>query len=531
MKMLLKNTLLIPIIALGVIFSLPVYAATPGVSVFGGIHASDNIGRIDYNSLTQLNAVMNQRGIPMYLYGGAPQYYINTPTPQLFSSIGNFLQESSTPSNIVWWAGHGTLNAPGGWDNTYVGRQEFFARTRSIADSLGKDVIITDLSCGSGACVAPEVSQYLGGHLKGVITITGAGQLGYTGQLEQMLSNAGGFATGVDVNKDGAITMGELKSFSDQQGWPFKFAGDMNHKLFYGKDASSEQNPELAENVCIVLPPASDVLSVEEDSRMDAYPVTVAELKANAQREKKDSVTKIYFFVPDKANIKKFLDGLPNNAAYTINGISISAGPYGIGKTILLDKPQNASAYFKITSGDHCTAEPIKYEAPNPNTLQGGNGLLGSNNGFGGMGGGLGNNALLPLLMQGLLGQGLGGGRGQGGYGNNQNPYGSQYPPYNQQSQDCSRVSESPVCGVDGRTYRNNCYIRQANVALQGQGVCDRVESSSPIPTVTPNASSILNQINQSGIPGALIESVRNAVSTVLSSILSGAALRETVVQ
>ncbi len=509
------------------VLSSYVYAADPGVNIFVGLTGRDNVGRIDYQNISSLNYSLNQKNIPVYMYGGAPQYYINTPTNELFNSIGSFLQQSSTPSNIVWWSGHGTYDSPGGWANTYASRDEFFSRARQVADSVGKDMIIIDGSCGSGACVNPAVSQYLGGHLKGVITASGPGQTAWTGQLEEMFQGAGQFAKGVDVNGDGAISLGEIKRYSDSQGWPFKFAGDMNHKVFYSKDAPLDKNPELAENVCHVLVPTLDAPGVTDDLAIEmnasGYSSTVQEEKSRILSEQKEGA-KVYFFVPNASDIRTFLNrlkgGAASGASYDINGLQIQPGAYGIGKTILLggaSSNKSNSAYFKLTSGDACTAEQIKYETSAPANTLGNNGATPFTNPGAP---GLGANSLLPALLSGLLGQGFGG----GGFGNQNTPATQTGNLYTQQDP-CAQLAESPVCGEDGKTYKNSCYLSQERVTLKSQGVC-------PAPTPTVNASSIIGQLSQSGIPSSLIDAVSNVVATIVSGIVGGALpVPETVVE
>ncbi|MDA1169466.1 MAG: Kazal-type serine protease inhibitor, partial [bacterium] len=145
-------------------------------------------------------------------------------------------------------------------------------------------------------------------------------------------------------------------------------------------------------------------------------------------------------------------------------------------------------------------------------------GFGGGDGGLGGLGGGaLGQ--LLPLLMQGLMG----GGQGQQGQGK----YGA---GYGNQQQSCAAQAVAPVCGMDGKTYNNSCYLNQQGVILRNTGVC--VAPSTDSGQATPNINSIvtLTQLSQSGIPATLLENVRNLVTTVLSSIIAGSAVQETTV-
>lgn len=109
----------------------------------------------------------------------------------------------------------------------------------------------------------------------------------------------------------------------------------------------------------------------------------------------------------------------------------------------------------------------------------------------------------------------VGGGRGQQG---GQNPNGSQYPPYNQQQQqqNCIGIVDSPVCGLDKKTYRTACDARNARTSIVGQGECTK---PTPTPNIAAISSTIVNQLNASGVPAAILEQVRNTVTSVLGGV------------
>ncbi|MEK7499238.1 MAG: Kazal-type serine protease inhibitor [Patescibacteria group bacterium] len=224
---------------------------------------------------------------------------------------------------------------------------------------------------------------------------------------------------------------------------------------------------------------------------------------------------------PDGAQSQEFVTSLGGNPAaqgtYTINGVKVQAGKkYKVGEP----DPETGITFDKDCKPiQGPIADPGK---TNPGGAAPGFGDLGNGGGGGGFGGGgggglggLGGGAggalgqLLPLLMQGLMG----GGQGQG-----QNQYGA---GYGNQQQNCAAQPIAPVCGMDGKTYNNSCYVNQQGVILRNTGVC--VQDVNSIVTLT--------QLSQSGIPATLLENVRNLVTSVLSGILAGTGVTETTVR
>ncbi len=197
-----------------------------------------------------------------------------------------------------------------------------------------------------------------------------------------------------------------------------------------------------------------------------------------------------------------------------------------VGKYIANKTGDKESGYIKFD--DTCNnptreADPKANPFPKENLAPlggGGGGNLGGGGGLGGLGGAGVLQALLPMLMQGLLG-----GQGQPG----QNPYGAGYGNNGQGS--CAQQGTAPVCGTDGITYTNQCYLQQMGAILKNSGVC-ATPTTTPSPTATPvpNSAAILNSLSQSGIPTSILDSVRNLVSSILSSLLSGQTTVETVI-
>ena len=192
------------------------YAASPGVEVLGLIHSpsGDVVGRNHYGSLQGLSDLLNQRSLPFHLSGGSPQYFVGQSAQSLSTKVEGFLQQSSSPANMVWWAGHGTVVGPGGFDNSPVSRAGMLQGIRDMANKYQKDVVFLDHSCGSGQCHTAGV-PFGSDHLKGVITSTGDGQTGYTGVLENFFGSVSDNFSKIDRGfngvgaGDGALSLGE----------------------------------------------------------------------------------------------------------------------------------------------------------------------------------------------------------------------------------------------------------------------------------------------------------------------------------
>lgn len=129
--------------------------------------------------------------------------------------------------------------------------------------------------------------------------------------------------------------------------------------------------------------------------------------------------------------------------------------------------------------------------------------------------GGLG--ALLPALMKALLGQG---GQSQQG----QNPYGA---GLGTAQQSCALQGLSPVCGADGKTYNNPCYLAQSQTVQVSTGVCSVSLSNSS----AGNVSDVINRLSGSGVPVTLVGVLKDTVATIFSSLFSGSQVGETVIK
>ena len=229
---------------------------------------------------------------------------------------------------------------------------------------------------------------------------------------------------------------------------------------------------------------------------------------------------KITMFVPSATQAQEFV-GTSNSGGigtYKVgNGVSITPSSYNVGVRYPVNPDGTPAIASQKTLVFNKDCEPSVEDAPTNSVDQASN--PGSNFGGAPGPGGLGGlESIFPLLMQ-----MMGGGRGQQG---GQNPNGSQYPPYNQlnqqqQQQNCAGLVSSPVCGLDKKTYRTACDARNARTSIVGQGEC---KQPTPTPNIAAISSMIVNQLNASGVPAAILEQVRNTVTSVLGGVLNGGA-------
>jgi hypothetical protein len=231
---------------------------------------------------------------------------------------------------------------------------------------------------------------------------------------------------------------------------------------------------------------------------------------------------------PNAAQAQQYVTSMGGNpttrGSYTIGGTKVPVGQYEANVT---------NDRTGIVFDESCENPKQGGKVPEPGTpggqalggagsesgfgdVPGGSG--GSGGGSGGGGGGLGGGgsglgslgALLPLmLMQSLLGGQQGAGQGQGGQGAGTGTG---------TTTNCASQGVYPVCGTDGITYNNVCWLQQVGVTQKSTGVCASV-SPTPVvsPTPRPDLSTIVTQLISSGVPQSVINSILSSISSIFN--------------
>lgn len=484
-------------------------------------------------------------------------------------------QDMISGQNLLIYGGHGSLSDLS-TDGVSFTRDYAMRAASNIASEKGGQVTGIVESCGSGNVCG--VSNLAGeGALDGVYTAAAPGDYGWVfseggpwyakfgEQFKGTLSHFGdGTKLDPDTNKDGVLTHGELA------------------KALYGDKANSRsqvpdpdkpfafKNSEIAAKYqkfteCIILRPgqvdesysgsastSGEVSGEFKPSQISGYEhrtgfpdefpvlgqvqdrVRSDESKINFDLRRLGSdfiekhvqraldtkvmnagIKKRIILLPTKAQAEEFVNSLGGSAGaqgkYTLGGVEVEAG-----KHYLANHP---SPQDKIEFDSECNLKPWSQPSPEPSANPD---AAKNNNGNGNGGGGnasapAGNNSLLDALMKALLGKAGQPGQGQG----NQNPYGAGLGNASQ----CASQGISPVCGADGKTYNNPCYLVESQTVQVSEGVCPGGS------IVTPQSANVLNQLSQSGIPLTLLDALKNVIAGMLSNIFFGANVRETVVQ
>lgn len=496
-------------------------------------------------------------------------------------------KDFSTPgaSNMVVYGGHGVIGGLGTDGNLNFNRAHALADIGQAARNNGTTASAFIESCGSG--IVCNIGNLPDG-INGVFTASTADKPGWvykgSGQpwkaefgedIKNAMSNFGtGTSKDPDTNKDGVVTAGELdKALNNGKPGRSKVPNP-DAPIFFKDQETADKYNKFTE--CIFLRPGQVAESYTGsgssggDVEVEFKPASISgygkrtdfpeefpilgtvqdieksnESKLNfdirrlggdriekhvervlAQKPEATSVVKRLVLLPTTSQAEEFVQSLGGNAeaqgTYTVGGKKVDVGRHYIARH---PNPQD-----KVVFDDQCNPsewKPLEPEAkPNPNDLGGGNNGGGGNGGGGDQGGGGGGSqpspgggldSLLSSLMQALLGK-----QGQQASQQGQNPYGA---GYGNGQLTCDQQGQSPVCGADGKTYNNPCYLLQSKTVQVSTGVCAGSNSGAS------ENSNIFTQLSQSGAPLSLLDSLKNSIASIFSNIISGKPVSETVVR
>ena len=525
----------------------------PGGSSVAGYNTSSFIGTV--------NGLISN-GYAVDVYGGtfnSAGYLTSVKTVPFsynsdaaFNYVNTAVQSSDAQSFVIYGGGHGSPGANGS--------TEAFGQGNTFANKLnglnvqdGQTGSIIDQSCFSADRCGMTNLFSEGGPIE---SFTGASQPNTVASSDALRDVMAHQPMAGDINGDGIMSASELNSIDYEATHYFDGGGSTKigteTATKNGKDPALFYKKGFSFTECIILRPgqvdnsytgsanSGDATVEFKPSSVSGYgnrtqdpaafPIlgqirdttTTEESELNFDLRKLGSdfvekhvqkelnspsgsvgLKKKIVILPTSAQAREFVASLGGNAgaqgSYTINGMKIAAG-----KHYLSNSPDPKD---KIKFDNDCNPSQWTPPSPAPISSQPNSGFNNTGSpGQAGAGSGSGLEGLLPLLMQSLLGGGKG--NQNGNTGNNSG---------NTQTS-CSQYGVSPVCGSDGKTYNNSCWLQQMGQVQVSSGVCPTASTS---PSPTPDIGKIIAQLVAAGVPQSVIDSIVKSLTIVVGKTTS----------